>query len=87
MEIDPLEKVLSVKCPLHPSNSSDFLHVAKDAINHRACINCILDGDVHSFAALDLKSLFYAADNEACILKNYPPLGDPAIYLDLQNIK
>jgi len=58
MEITPLEKVLSVKCPLHPSNSSDLLHVAADADSHRACINCILGGDVPILAGLDLKSLF-----------------------------
>jgi len=58
MEIDPLEKVLSVRCPLHPSNSSDILLVAARPVSHRACINCILGGDVFSFAALDLRSLF-----------------------------
>ena len=54
MEIDPLEKALSVMCPLHPSNSSDLLHVAPGVANHRACINCILGGDIQPFVALDL---------------------------------
>jgi len=58
MEIAPLEKILSVKCPLHPSNPSDILHVAAGVASHRACINCILDGDVHFLDALDLRSLF-----------------------------
>jgi len=86
MEIDPLEKALSVMCPLHPSNSSDLLHVAPGVANHRACINCILGGDIQPFVALDLKSLFKAADKDDCILKNYPPLGDPTIYKRLESI-
>jgi hypothetical protein len=58
MEITPLEKVLSVRCPLHPSNSSDVLLIADKNGSHRACINCILCGDVPALAALDLRSLF-----------------------------
>jgi len=81
MEISPLDKVLSVRCPLHPSSSSDVLLVADRTGSHRACMNCILSGIVHPFAALNLRSLFYAAGNQDCILNNYPPLGDnPSIY-------
>jgi len=58
MEINQLEKVLSVRCPLHPRNPSDVLHVAASVDSHRACINCIIDGDVSTLAAFDLKCLF-----------------------------
>jgi len=58
MEKTPLEKALSVKCYLHPSSSSDVLHVAASTTNHRACIKCLISGDVPSLAALDLRSLF-----------------------------
>ena len=64
MEKTPLEKTLSVKCYLHPDNSSDVLNVAVGAANHRACIKCLISGDVPNLAALDLKSLFQMADDE-----------------------
>ena len=57
MEKTPLEKVLSVKCHMHPNNPSDILHVAAGAVNHRACIKCVLSGDVPNLAALDIRSL------------------------------
>jgi len=58
MEKTPLEKALSVKCHLHPSNPSDVLHLVAGAESHRACIKCVLSGDVPTLAALDLRSFF-----------------------------
>ena len=87
MEKDPLENVLSVKCHLHPSNPSDVLHLAPDAANHRACIRCVLKGDVTTLAALDIMSLFQMAGDEDSILSYYPPLGDLTIYQRLESIQ
>jgi len=58
MEKDPLENVLSVKCHLHPSNPSGVLHLAASATNRRACIRCVLRGDVPTLDALDIRNLF-----------------------------
>jgi len=58
MKLTPLEKVLLLKCSLHPSNQSDILNIAAGAATHKACIKCILSGVVPSLAALDIRSLF-----------------------------
>jgi len=58
MEVNSLEKVFSVRCPFHPTNSSDVLLIADIAASHRACINCIIGGDYPPLVALDLRSLF-----------------------------
>ena len=53
-----LDNVLSAKCPLHPTFQCDFLHVAASAAHYRACICCLIDGDVPFSAAVCIKSLF-----------------------------
>lgn len=57
MEIARSKNILEVRCPSHPSNESNVLHVAADAINHRACIDCVISGKVPNIAALNLKCL------------------------------
>ena len=80
MEIDPLEKILSVKCPLHLDTPSEILHVAVNTTKHRACLKCVLKGNVPSLSALDLKSLFSMDDNKEYILNCYPPMIDATIF-------
>ena len=58
MEKSPIENVLSVKCPLHPSNPSDVLRISADTASHRACIKCLINGDVPNLEAIDIRSLF-----------------------------
>jgi len=53
-----LGKILSVKCPLHPSEQSFSLHVAASAAYHWACIDCIIKRIVPISATIALRTLF-----------------------------
>jgi len=86
MEIDKLEKILSVKCPLHPDTPSEILHVSANTNKHRACLKCVLKGNVPSLSALDLKSFFSMDDRKENILNYYPPMTDTTILTRLEII-
>ena len=53
-----LDKVLSVKCPLHKTQTSDILYVNASAVNHRACADCLYKVNDLPSTSVNIKKLF-----------------------------
>ena len=58
MKIAPLQEFPSVKCPLHPRNTSNILCVSADIASRRACESCIIEGNMPASAAVSISDLF-----------------------------
>jgi len=53
-----LDKVLSVKCPLHGPQTIEIVRVNASAANHMACTQCFYDSSNLSSTAVKIEKIF-----------------------------